>query len=217
MKDQTMIFLCVASIFFGKESLLVDYLKGFYTAMVRYASELKYKCREDNLLPAKILLAADQELQRWLKECRAAKHREDVNDDLLDNLKNIVNDAVRGRFFIVLPKAFKVEESGPKEGPAKHSSKKRKVSEERGIVVKNNSPNEAYKLRDGEVFRDMFGGKNLEHMIEWNRNSKMCPRFHSKFYCFKDCKNKESRVPKSEVSATMDAKYKRFLKKCRSE
>ena len=140
-----------------------------------------------------------------------------MNDDLLDNLKSIVDNAVRGHFFITLPKAFKVEESGPKEGPAEHSSKKRKVSEERMKVVKNDSPNKAYKLCDGEVFKDLFGGKNLDHRIEWNKISKMCPRFHSKFYCFDDCKNRESHVPKSEVSATMDAKYKRFLKKCRSE
>ena len=63
MKDQTMIFICVSSIFSGKESLLTDYLKGFYNAIVSYASELKHKCKEDKLLPAKMLLGADQEVQ----------------------------------------------------------------------------------------------------------------------------------------------------------
>ena len=82
--------------------------------------------------------------------------------------------------------------------------------------MKNETPNEEYKLRDGEVFGKVFGGSNVDHRIEWNKNSKMCPRFHSKFYCFDDCSNKDSHVQKSEVPDAMDAKYKRFLKKCRS-
>ena len=81
-------------------------MKGFYNAIVNYASKLKHRCKQDKLPPAKMLLAADQEIQHWLKECRVAKFREDMNDDLLDNLKSIVDDAVRGRFFITLPKAF---------------------------------------------------------------------------------------------------------------
>ena len=209
------IFLCVATIFFGKDSLLVDYLKGFYNAIVNHASELKYKCREDKLLPAKMLLAADQELQRWLKECKAAKHREDVNDDLLDNLTSIVDDTVRGRFFITLPKAFKTDESKQQESATEHVSKKRKTPGDQRSFVENTDPNDEYKLRDGEDFK-MLGGNNTCHRVDWNNNSKMCPRWHSKLYCFSDCNNKDSHVPQCDVPVAMDAKYKRFLKKCRS-
>ena len=52
----------------------------------------------------------DQEIQRWIKECRSSKLREEVDDELLDDLPRIISDVGRGRFYMQLPKAFKMEE-----------------------------------------------------------------------------------------------------------
>ena len=99
----------------GKESLLPLGLKDFYRYMNRNASVLKYKIRADELLPAKILFAMDEEVQRWLQECQTTKCREEVNDSLLNNLTDIIDDVSRGRFHIILPEVFKLDIQASKD------------------------------------------------------------------------------------------------------
>ena len=96
--------------------------------------------------------------------------------------------------------------------------KKQKTGDaKRGSRLENTDPNPECKLLDGEEFRKVFCGKNFCHRVQWDKNKKMhmCPRFHSKFYCFDNCSNVESHVPRSQVSTQMDTDYKKFLKKVR--
>ena len=62
MREQTAIFICVTNIFMGKSSLLSLALKDFYGHLIRYSSELKYRIKSDDLLPAKILFAVEEEI-----------------------------------------------------------------------------------------------------------------------------------------------------------
>ena len=62
IKEQTAIFICVSNIFMGKSSLLSLALKDFYGYLIRYSSDLKYKIKSDDLLPANILFAVDEEI-----------------------------------------------------------------------------------------------------------------------------------------------------------
>ena len=41
----------------------------------------------------------------------------------------------------------------------------------------------------------------------------MCPRWHSKEYCFKDCVNKESHVAADKIPADKKRKYGDYLNK----
>ena len=84
MKDQLRIYICVLSILFGKESLLPRGVARFHSALIDYSSELKYKLDADKFSVAKMLLAMDQDIQRWLKERNKFKTREEVNDRILD-------------------------------------------------------------------------------------------------------------------------------------
>ena len=79
MKDQLRIYICVLSILFGKQSLLPRDVTRFHNALIDYSSELKCKLDCDKFLAAKMLLAMDQDIQRWLKECKRFKEREDVS------------------------------------------------------------------------------------------------------------------------------------------
>ena len=56
MKDQLMIFREVTKIFFGSKSKLPESLKEVCKVIVSNASRLKYKCKDDKLLPAKTFL-----------------------------------------------------------------------------------------------------------------------------------------------------------------
>ena len=208
----------------GKESLLPLALKDFYRHMNRNASVLKYKIRADELFPTKILFAMDEEVQRWLQECEMARCREEVNDSLLNKLTDIIDDVTRGRLHIILPEVFKLDIQASKDSElsAGQSNKKRKLSDDskdksRGKLIKNEDPNEAYKLLAGEDYKAVFCGKNVCHRVDWDNNgTKMCPRYHSRWYCFDNCNNIASHVPKNQVPADKDNDYKRYLKRIRN-
>ena len=111
-------------------------LKDLYATMLKYSSELKHKFKADKLLPTKILFAVDQEVQRWLKENRISKMREEVDDEILEELPKIVTDVVRHRFAMDdLPEVFKTEEkdvttpSGPVNKKQKKGNIKTKATE----------------------------------------------------------------------------------------
>ena len=79
----------------------------------------------------------------------------------------------------------------------------------------NTEPNPEYKMLDGENFKKVYCGKNAQFrpVSDKEKGTKMCPRFHSKYYCFDNCNNIDSHVGKDEVPAAVDAEYKKFLKK----
>eukprot|EP00985_Skeletonema_marinoi_P002391 scaffold1000_cov66-Skeletonema_marinoi.AAC.1 len=52
---------------------------------------------------------------------------------------------------------------------------------------------------------------------QWDDTCLMCPRWHSKAYCFPDCPNAASHVKSSEVSAKRNTVYKAFLQKAISD
>ena len=128
-----------------------------------YASKLKYKCNGDMLLPAKMLFALDEEVQRWLENCMMAKDREEVDDSILEELSSIITDVLKGRFDVKLPKSFKLEStyspnvdisSGPR------SLKKQRLPDNANDnKLVNADPNEDYKLLDGENYKQIFCGK----------------------------------------------------------
>ena len=95
-----------------------------------------------------------------------ARCREEVNDSLLNKLTDIIDDVTRGRFHIILPEVFKLDIQASKDSElsAGQSNKKRKLSDDskdksRGKLIKNEDPNEAYKLLPGEDYKAVFCGK----------------------------------------------------------
>ena len=67
MNDQPRVYICALSIHFGRKSLLPWGVARFHNAIIDYSSELKYKLDRDTFLAVKIMLAMDQDIQRWLK------------------------------------------------------------------------------------------------------------------------------------------------------
>ena len=107
--------------------MLPSALKDLYASMLKYSSELKHKFKVDKLLPTKILFVVDQEVQRWLKENRISKMREEVDDGILEELPKIVTDIVCHRFAMDdLPEVFKIEEKDV-EVPSGTLKKKQKL------------------------------------------------------------------------------------------
>ena len=79
----------------------------FHNAIIDYSSELKYKLDADKFSAAKMLLAMDQGIQRWLKECKKFKTREEVNDRIPGDLPDIVTHRrVQKQIFFRSPSCF---------------------------------------------------------------------------------------------------------------
>ena len=108
-----------------------------------------------------MLLAMDQDIQCWLKECKRFKEREDVSDRILNDLPDIIRDVCRGRVFFGLPPVFNGN-SMPKDEPQGPPYKRRKIENnvpadnKRRKVVQNPTPNEEYKMRDGEEYSKLL-------------------------------------------------------------
>ena len=70
---------------------------------------------------------------------------------------------------------------------------------------------------DGEDFKKAYCGKNSQYRPFWNKakGTRMCPRFHSRYYCFDKCDMIDSHVEKDQVPAPVDTEYKKFLKRVR--
>ena len=114
----------------------------------------------------------DTEIQRWLEHCKIATDRMEVDDSII-NFVSIVNDVLRSRLFIELPDIFKsTTKNKIVDDPLDntHSKKKRKLNDnnKKGNLVRNEEPNEAYKIRDGEDYLSVFGGNNLSHRVDWD-------------------------------------------------
>ena len=137
-------------------------------------------------------------------------------DDFILNVVGIVNDVLRSRLFIELPDIFKsttkakIVDDTLTDGSSK---KKRTLNDNKKCdLVRNDDPDDELKIKDEEDFKSVFGGINVCHRVEWNGSGTiMCPRWHSKHFCFDNCRHKDSHIPKSQVPGNKKKEYKVYL------
>ena len=79
----------------------------FYKSVKQNESQLKHAFNEDSLLPTNICLALCSKVQRWLGQCKIAKDRSEVNDNIV-NFDNIFEDIWENCFTVNLPSVFKI-------------------------------------------------------------------------------------------------------------
>ena len=55
----------------------------------------------------------------------------------------------------------------------------------------------------------MFSGENSRDRPKWDKDSRICHKYHVKGYCFADCKDKASHVPRdrlpNKIKSELDA------------
>ena len=145
-------------------------LKELYATMLKYSSERRHKFKVDKLLPTKILFAVDQEVQRWLKENRNSKMREEIDDEILEELPKIVTNVVRHRFAMDdLPEVFKIEEKDVTTPLDPLNKKQKGEHHNKGNKVINTDPNPEYKMLEGEDFKKVYCGKNSQFRPFWDK------------------------------------------------
>lgn len=158
--------------------------------------------------------------------------RTQVDDSIL-NFTPIIEMVCFGTFNVTLPITFMMpkdkEDPSPKAGSGGNKrqadkkddndgqpKKRGRTLGREGNRVKNDSPPDSCKMKEGETWATHFANKGLQDRVDWNSTCKMCPRWHIRGFCFADCVNKESHVGSGEIPAEKITKFKEFMQKCRS-
>ena len=177
----------------------------------------------DDLFCAKILYAIDFGAQRWMSQCREAREdRSTVDDDIVD-FSDITEEGLDGKFDRKLPPTFSIRPLSVLKTPRveeKHPPTKRSrggSTETKLGSVKNPDKCDEFKMRDDEDWSIFKNKKTVKWRPHWDEKSKMCPHWHSRGDCFKDCNNAASHVPCQEIQADKKISYQNYLKKLRKE
>ena len=189
-----------------------------------------FKAKEnlDEEFASKFLLAVDTRFQMWLKQCRIARIRSDVDDSIID-FAHLVSQVFFGSFHITLPPTFKmkapIDDSASNNDTKKHdgnndgkgdNGKKKKKGDEAREMVQNKAPHPDLCMLSTETWAINFANKNVNSRPKFNDKSVMCPRWLLQKYCFNNCKHKDSHVKADEIPADKVTAMKEWIKSCRS-
>ena len=148
---------------FGAESIGAIKLATMVKTIMAHKALIKSKIATDDSFAAKVLFAVDLKSQRWLKDCRKAKGRDEVNDRILD-ADDLIDDIVNHRFNLQLPHSFKMtlaedkvepspsspEQPGKPGQPGKGKKGKKQKTQGEGAPYENENPDQDFKLLPGE-------------------------------------------------------------------
>jgi len=202
--------------FFSSDSLLPKSIQMINDDIVMNTMIYESLIDQDNEFTAKFLFAIDTNVQLWLKDCKNAVFREDVNDNLID-FKPLLTQVKTRQFNMLLPKSFKhlLDKDSNSSSPLPdHPSKKRKLNN-------NNNPQDKVDnegvISEWLVNNDIFS-KKLRHSDNLKKRPKMgdfpmCHRWHSKGYCFGNCTNISTHTESSKLTNDQKEKYSSWLKK----
>ncbi len=182
----------------------------------------------DDFFPSKVLWTVCTRFQLYLENCTRAKDQEEVDCSLIDFSPNH-QDIIMSRFNVILTASFKaVDSSSDKEHKERGGaglgtkSKKRKQKEEKekrskrsaDNVVENKQQCADFKLKEGELWTQ-FTGMCLTERAKLN-DTIMCTRWHTRAFCFNDCRNKASHVACSQILAEAKQAHLKWMQKVRS-
>jgi hypothetical protein len=120
----------------------------------------------------------------WLKQCRIAKNRSNVNDSII-NFAYLVSQVLFGSFHITIPPTFKMKApiddsaSNMTDTTTKKREKKRKKKkgDKNCEMVQNKAPHPDLCMLTNETWAVNFANKNISSRPKFNDKSIMCPRW----------------------------------------
>ena len=154
--------------------------------MKKNESQLKHACNKDSLLPTKIFLALCSKVQIWLGQCKIAKDRSKLNDNIV-NFDNILEDLWDNCFTVNLPSVFKIifnrmpptVDNPFTEGKVQDKNRqKMKRENNEDVRVINEKADDDLKIKKGENWGNIFFSDKGKHRLKWNNDGVlMCPRW----------------------------------------
>lgn len=224
-KHQLKNFWGLSSFFFGEKALLSKKLAALIQLCHRHSISIEACLTNDVEFCTKLGYCIDNHVYRWLESCMRASEREEVNDALLYFLK-IVDSILLDSFHQNLPATFstisKIEDPEKEHGGDKKRRKKDKGGEKdpenengKPTKVENTGTLEDWLCTDNNEFKEKFAGKNPDMKPKIN-GKPACTRFHTKGFCYTNCRNIKSHVPSNELSADVKTKYGEYVTLCKA-
>jgi len=177
----------LATLFFQMESFIAQ----FYISLVNWATRCKkildVRITMDPKFIAKFLVATDERVNIYLDSCMKAESPREVSHRYL-NHRSICNDIEVNSFFYSLPSSVKLVSATP---PGAGTKRKADDSLQQLDRVKNHNMVEAWKLRPGENYTDVFQDKVSSGPL-LSMGCYGCHKFHNKGFCYSDCRNAKS-------------------------
>ena len=175
----------LSTLFFQTESFIAQ----FYINLVNWAT----KCRRildlriaiDPKFIARFLVATDSRVNLYLDSCMSAECPLTVSHRYLDSRK-LCEDIEVNEFHYALPPSVKSVSTTPIAG-----SKRKADERNQGERVNNSRMVEAWKLRPGENYTEVFGHKVTSGPI-LSMGCHGCHKYHNRGWCYTDCHNKKS-------------------------
>ena len=195
---------CLSELFFGPQSLCTVGLRSWHQEIASDLTAYEAQALSDQSFISKVLVVIDKRVNCWLLDCMSKDLRCNV-DDTLVNFSDMHRSIRVQTFNFILPPSIR-----------NHSSKRKRQDDETPTETKKNptsNPNQnpQWKLRDGEDYRQIFAGKNLELRPAID-GKPACTRWNVKGVCFTSCP--QSHAP---LHGNNKAAYDKFVKKCRGE
>ena len=219
-------YLGLASFFFGEKSIISKRLTQLIEELSEHTMILEAAQCRDHLFATKVGYLIDTKVFRWLHQCQAKETRELVKDKLID-FESIIDDILSDTFYQQLPTTMKQfdpksendnQHSNSQQRPREHSdrreNKRPRVANnmEQATKILNSKPISEWNLSPDD-FQRFVSGKHLQKRPMLN-GKPMCTRYHSKFYCFDNCRNKATHIPSNSLPETTKKAYSEFIKLC---
>ena len=196
----------LSSFFFDKSCILSLSLLQFVQKMKQYTLAFEACQARDPSFATKVAYMIDTRVFRWLQMCRDASDREQVSDGLLD-FEDITRNVLLDNFSQSLPSSIKVVEKPTKLG-------KRKFGETENEVTDNSEPIQEWLLKANENYSSVFAIQNIDKKSSMGGRL-LCSRFHTKGYCFPNCKNVTTHIPSKQLPIDIKNKYSSYVRMCR--
>ncbi len=167
----------------------------------------------DELFLARIIVAVEDRIFQWLRQCCKATSMMDTSLVLID-LKTLTDDLDLGRFTYNLPPSVQVLSKKNKDDkPHAVGSSAKKAKAAQAQMEKNDKVDSKNETRMTEQWNKVFGNKSKDGPV-LSFGSKACVKYHSKGICYDDCFYKASH---KSLGANDLKLYSDYVKKLRGE
>ena len=178
----------LGTLFFETESFIAQ----FYISLVSWSTKsrriLDLRIAMDTKFIARFLVATDARVNLYLESCMRAESPMEIDRKYLDP-RRICDDIEVNSFHYTLPSSVKLVSLDPAG-----AGSKRKADDPprpQGKRVNNSKVVEAWKLRPGESYNEVFAHKVTEGPT-LSMGCFGCHKYHNKGWCYSDCMNAKS-------------------------
>jgi hypothetical protein len=175
------------TLFFKMESFIAQFYISLVNWSIKSRRILDLRIAMDPKFIAKFLVATDSRVNLYLETCMSSESPMDVSHRYLDSRK-LCEDIEVNSFHYNLPSSVKSVSTTPIGAGTKRKADDRSQQGER---MNNSNMVEAWKLRPGESYTNVFSHKvSSGPMLSMGCFG--CHKFHNKGFCYSDCANVKS-------------------------